>query len=123
MSKASRNKGQEGEREVCKLLGDAVGLTLNRTLDQTRDGGCDIICGDWAVEVKRQERLNLKDWWGQAVHQAKAIDKHPVLFYRQSRDTWKVVMPFDLDTDPLKYWVHGDLELFLERIGSVHADT
>jgi len=123
MSKAARLKGQSGEREVCKLLGDALGLSLSRTLDQTRDGGCDIIVGDWAVEVKRQERLNIKDWWAQAMRQAKDLNKQPVLFYRQSRDDWHVIMPFALDRDPARYWVHGDIELFLERVGNIHGDS
>lgn len=38
MSKASRNKGQSGEREVCAILNEALGTSLNRTLDQVRDG-------------------------------------------------------------------------------------
>ena len=40
--KASRDKGQRGEREVCKLLSEALNLSVTRELGASRDGGCDI---------------------------------------------------------------------------------
>jgi hypothetical protein len=114
--KSSRSKGQRGEREICKILGDALGISLNRELDQTRDGGCDIIINDfWAVEVKFQE-CNFKwSWWDQACKQALDNDKHPVLIYRKSNQDWKVVMPYSLDKPPESFFVFGDLALFIER--------
>ena len=52
-------KGKSAERELAKLLGDHLGLELSRNLDQTRDGGYDLIgLPGIALEVKRCERLN-----------------------------------------------------------------
>lgn len=115
--KASRTKGQVGEREVCKLLGEALGVSLDRNLEQTRDGGCDIVANKvWYIEVKRQEKYQIDSWWEQACRQAKEKDKYPALFYRKSREDWHVIMPYSLVDNPLKYYVHGDLELFVSRI-------
>lgn len=117
MSKKSRDKGQRGEREVCKILGEALGISLNRNLEQTRDGGCDIVVNaHWYIEVKRQEKYEVDKWWSQAVSQAREKDKFPALFFRKSRQDWRVIMPYSLIHDPLKYYVHGDLELFVERV-------
>ena len=97
--KGSRTKGASAERELIKLLEDHLGdivhqqnLSLQRNLEQTRSGGHDVIgLDDIAIEVKRQERLQLKAWWNQAVEQA---DDHvPVLAYRQSRRPWRFIVP------------------------------
>ena len=115
--KSSRVKGQVGEREVCKILGEALGISLDRNLEQTRDGGADIIVNDvWYIEVKRQEKYAIDAWWNQACSQAKGKGKHPVLFFRKSREDWRVIMPYSLIHEPLNYYVHGDLELFIERV-------
>lgn len=77
----SRNKGQRGEREVIKLLQPTVtrcymekGLdvpSLERNLMQSRAGGFDIVGLEWmALEVKRQEVLNVNLWWKQTCAQA-----------------------------------------------------
>ena len=42
MSKASRDKGQRGEREVCHKLSELLNLSVTRELSASRDGGCDI---------------------------------------------------------------------------------
>ena len=115
--KASRDKGQRGEREVCKILGDALGISLDRNLEQTRDGGCDItVHGMWHIEVKFQEKYQVDRWWEQACEQAKGVGKHPVLFFRKSREEWRVIMPYSLTHDPRFFYVHGDLELFVQRV-------
>jgi hypothetical protein len=90
----SRAKGASAEREVFKLMGDFLGFKVERNLSQTRDGGYDSVVGDFAVEVKRQETLNIKTWWEQATQQAGRCDppKMPMLIYRQSRQPWRVVV-------------------------------
>lgn len=90
----ARNKGQEGEREMIRLLSEVCGseVELKRNLNQTREGGHDIVGMDWlAIEVKRQETLNIEDWWRQTLTQAGA-ERIPVLVYRQNRKQWHVVM-------------------------------
>lgn len=90
----ARQKGQEGEREIIKLLRDVCGeeIELSRNLNQTREGGHDIVGLEWlAIEVKRQETLDVEAWWRQTLAQA-GRDKVPVLVYRQNRKAWHVVM-------------------------------
>ena len=102
-----RAKGAAGEREVLALLGDRLGKKFERNLGQTRGGGADCVeIGRIALEVKRQEQLNIKSWWEQAERQAvcisipSGIDIHkkqqlnaiPVLAYRQSRKPWTFVL-------------------------------
>lgn len=90
----ARNKGSSGERELLKLLSEELGLEsgLNRNLSQTRGGGSDCIeLKGWAIEVKRQEKLNIVAWWKQTVEQATNGDK-PILFYRANRMPWKAVL-------------------------------
>jgi hypothetical protein len=117
--KASRDKGQRGEREVCQLLGDLLGVDLSRTLDQTRDGGADIVWELWAIEVKRRIKYTQGDvmkWWDQACQQAKTLGKHPVLLYRADREEWECLMPYSLEENPSLYYVHGDMKLLVSRI-------
>lgn len=114
--KASRTKGQVGEREVCKLLGEALGVSLDRNLDQVRNGGCDIVYEHFAIEVKRQEKLQIDKWWEQCVRQAKAIEKHPILVFRRNRESWRVLMPLSLEQDPATHYVHTDLDYMIQRI-------
>lgn len=95
-----RSKGQRGEREAAALVTGwlkevvtAAGIehpvALSRNLDQTRDGGYDLVGLDWlALEVKRHETLQVSQWWKQAVRQAKD-GQVPVLMYRQNRTAWK----------------------------------
>ena len=53
-----RRKGQTGERELFALLSSGLGFVVQRTLNQSRQGGADgMDIPGWAVEVKRQEAL------------------------------------------------------------------
>jgi len=95
----ARNKGHDGEREMVRLLGavveEIVGRQmLKRNLNQTRDGGHDIAGLDFlALEVKRQETLDVESWWRQTLTQAeKAGGLTPVLVYRQNGRKWQVMM-------------------------------
>jgi Holliday junction resolvase-like predicted endonuclease len=108
MGKASRDKGQRGEREVCKLLTEALNVDVTRELGASRDGGCDIIVtlGDltYVIEVKLYRKVTqalVDTWWDQAVSQAEAlhdqlINATPILIYRQSHwKYWECRVPFD----------------------------
>lgn len=97
----SRTKGQEGEREFCKWLEINMGLKgITRNLDQVREGGADILqVPGLAIEVKRQECINKKCWWEQAVKQALHTHRMPVVAYRQNRKKWKFCLPASLIID------------------------
>ncbi len=92
----SRNKGKVGEREVVKLLRelfDGYDFTIERNLlSQARSGGVDVVgVPGIAIEVKRAERLQLDKWFEQARRQAAQFNARPVLFFRQSRQPWRVM--------------------------------
>ena len=89
MGASQRAKGQRGEREALKLLGDELGEILQRNITQTREGGADCLqVKGWAIEVKRCERLSRPAWWRQACEQAARVNAEPMLLYRRNREDW-----------------------------------
>lgn len=102
MSKFSREKGKRGEREVARIIQDVVNEVfgenaprIQRNTLQSDKGGFDLVgLEDFAIEVKRHEKLNVKAWWRQTVKQA-GKDKLPVLFYRQNNTPWSVMCIID----------------------------
>lgn len=97
----SRAKGAAGEREwiaeLAPWLGDWVKQQVKRNLDQTREGGHDIVgLGNWAPEIKRYRSCtesDIRGWWEQAVEQAKTRSKLPALAYRVDYRPWRVRVP------------------------------
>lgn len=94
----SRIKGQDAEREVIRIILPVVrgvlgpDAVLSRNLEQYQRGGHDIVGIDWlALEVKRQEELQIEAWWRQTLAQASST-MVPVLAFRQSRKPWRVMM-------------------------------
>jgi len=109
----SRAKGKSAEREVIGLLQEMIPkLKLERNLDQTRDGGYDIIGLDgWAPEVKRYAKIDHDDverFWKQAVEQSNSSLRKPVLFMRADREPWVVVVRL---TDMLDDFMDDDNSL------------
>lgn len=101
------SKGKRGEQEAVKVLQPTVDkvyearglepVRLYRNKNQSDQGGFDVDGIDWmALEIKRQENLNLNNWWKQAVRQA-SVDQVPVLMYRQNNKKWRVQMYGYLD--------------------------
>ena len=101
MGAAQRTKGARAEREVANLLADRLGGEVVRNLEQVRrDGGYDLLGVDpFAIEVKRSEQPRLVTWWAQACEQCPG-GMVPTLFYRQSRQPWRVVLPLRYLLDP-----------------------
>ena len=90
----SRSKGKAGELELAKLLRDELGIEVTRNLEQTRNGGHDLMGLPMiALEVKRQEHIKLTDWWLQTKEQANITNRIPVLAYRKSRQPWRFRLP------------------------------
>ena len=85
----ARKKGQRGELEALKLLGDELGILLTRNLEQTRNGGGDcVVIKGWCLEIKRCEQLSRPAWWRQACRQAEQAGARPMLLYRRSKESW-----------------------------------
>lgn len=93
MSAMQRRKGQTGERELCRLLSEELGVTVRRNVDQARIGGADCIeLKGFAVECKRQQKLSMPSWWAQAVKQGVDINAEPIVFYRRNREPWQALL-------------------------------
>lgn len=105
MSINIRQKGQEGEREIQRILEPIVrkvmgeiGMQLpikpiiQRNQNQSAVGGSDLsntfgLC----IEIKRQEAVSINTWWKQCEVAATENNEHPVLLYRQNGKKWKCV--------------------------------
>ena len=140
MAKNSRTKGKTGELELANLINSALGKKyLVRNLRQTRDGGHDLDVDNqfagtddnhifqklasMAIEVKRHQicrRSDIKNWWLQAVSQAKQKKSVPVLFYRADRGCWYCMFPLfkSLDQCDVDNCVTMGLNLFCTLIKS-----
>ena len=81
---------------MCKLLSDALGYPVQRTLNQCRNGGADCLdVPGYAIEVKRAERFR-SEWIEQAERQARELGRMPVLAWRTNRKPWRVMVMFDV---------------------------
>ena len=89
----SRRKGQAGEREVVALIRDLLGVDARRAVRQ-HAGDSDILgVPGWSLEVKRQDKPLIRQWWAQTVEQAEEASLLPALFYRLPRRSWRVLWP------------------------------
>lgn len=110
MSRAQRDKGARGEREVIQLLKDHGWPLARRSSDgraQAERG--DIVRGPagFHLEVKRRERISIVEWSRQAERDAHPTDR-PAVIWRASREPWRVSMLLD-DWTPLARIYEGGL--------------
>lgn len=112
MSINVRTKGQEGEREIAKILNMIVAdvrasLKLphyatndelfQRNQNQSAVGGADLSNPmGLEIEIKRQEQLFVNTWWKQCVTSAERTGGVAVLIFRQNRKRWRVCMEGEL---------------------------
>ena len=95
MGKSQRTKGAAGEREICHILSDSLGVEAKRNLSQTREGGCDIAVGKFRIEVKRRARIGqIYDWMEQAMQSCKD-DERAIVLCRADGKKWLAVLPLD----------------------------
>lgn len=95
MSASQRNKGAAGEREVCSLIREHLGIKAVRNLMQTRDGGADIKLSPYSIEVKRRARIGLVyDWMAQARKECSG-EERPLVLCRADGKEWLAVMPIE----------------------------
>lgn len=93
MGKSSQAKGRKAELELAHILQEygipaQVGDPLNYGSQPDIQGILGVHC-----ECKRCEALRLSEWMAQAERDAQRFqDGAPTLFYRRSREPWRVVM-------------------------------
>lgn len=110
MSINIRQKGQEGEREIARLLEPIIRRLMTaggypmsdkpivqRNQNQSAVGGSDLSnTFGLAIEVKRQEQLAVNTWWKQCETAADDNGEWPVLLYRQNGKKWRAMTKVDV---------------------------
>lgn len=98
MSKAQRDKGARIEREVCNQISAALGMPVQRNLNQARAGGSDsdFAIGklDFCLEIKAREKIQVLRFLEQA-QKAAAPHQIPLVVLRENNS--KPVAMLDLD--------------------------
>ena len=91
MSKSQRAKGAAGEQEVAQLFRDAGHTVLQ--LQRNRDELADLLVDGWLyLDVKRQERHQLREWVKQVT--ASAPDGTvPAVAFRANHQPWGLWLP------------------------------
>lgn len=96
MSASHRTKGKRGELEVIHTLRQFGWSFAARTSDGRSQNGRNDISGGpqgCAIEIKRQERLNVPAAFDQLMRDSDPIDV-PILVHRPSRHVWMATLPF-----------------------------
>lgn len=94
--RSNRNRGAAAERELARWIRDELGVEVSRNLKQyqrTQEGDLTPL-GPFLLEVKYHARLNVRDWWKQAVESAKKANSVPVVAYKVARKGWRFVLPY-----------------------------
>lgn len=114
-------KGQDGEREIARLLADLLGVKVKRRVRQ-HQGDSDLEGLDgWSPEVKRAARPRIAEWWRQAASQAITAGNFPVLFYRLDGGKWRAMWPIFAAMTPGEPCVLAWLDPNLAADSSVEA--
>lgn len=87
--KASKRKGENGEREVQAILREHGYATAHRNLGSGSAGGGDLVeaIPDVHIEAKRVETCSLPAWWRQANAAARPTDSVWIV-HRASQQPW-----------------------------------
>ena len=88
-----RTKGQNFERKMAKKFNESFGLTCDRNLQQSINGGDDLIgVPFFSIELKKHNTRSIGTWWKQCKASATSQNKMPVLIYEMPRAKPTVVM-------------------------------
>lgn len=90
----SKQKGARAEREVANILKENGYTDARRTAQycgNTGDASDVIGLPGFHIEVKHQERMQLYNWYEQAVRDTKTDDK-PIVIHKQNNKPWLVSM-------------------------------
>ena len=96
MGKMQREKGKRGEREVAQILREHGYADARRTAQYagvTADSSDVIGLDGFHIEVKRQERANIYEWFAQAKRDAG--NDTPIVVFRRSGDKWMLLIEFE----------------------------
>lgn len=93
MSRSQQRKGADGGRELAAILQDH-GYDIQRGGNLSFGAEPDLFgLPGIHIECKRVEALRLSEWMEQARRDADRFgDGFPAVFYRRSREPWRVVM-------------------------------
>lgn len=106
MGKASRDKGQRGERELAAAL-TGHGYDCRRTCQTDGRIEPDLIgLPGIHIECKRVEKLNIHDALAQAIHDAQS-GKLPAVFSRRNHSPWLVTIRLDDFVRVYREWEAG----------------
>lgn len=110
----SKKKGKRGELEVTSLL-KKFGFNAHRSVQYCGATGDvpDVVVEGLPlhIEVKRVERLNLKQAYQQAVHDSKKNGNNvPVIFHRLSYQPWMVTLSAEDFLELCKKLYKGDVK-------------
>lgn len=97
MSVTERRKGAEGEREVVRMLhAHGWGFAERTSNGRAQSGKNDVARGPagCAIEIKRQEKLNVPKAFDQLKRDSDPRDI-PVLVHRPSRHEWMATLPLE----------------------------
>jgi hypothetical protein len=92
----SRDKGARGEREIVGLLRAHGWTTSHRNFQSGGQGNGDIAYSIPGVllEVKREEKAKVWEWWEDATAKA-GPGVIPVVPFRRNRSPWLAMLEFD----------------------------
>ena len=96
MSRAQREKGKRGEREVAAILRDHGYTEARRTQQfagRTGDSSDVVGLDGYHIEVKRQERAAIYEWFAQARRDCGS--DIPLVVFRRSGDKWMALLEFE----------------------------
>ena len=96
MGKMQKEKGKRGEREVAKILREHGYEGARRTSQYagvTGDSSDVVGLEGFHIEVKRQERANIYEWFAQSKRDAGT--DIPIVVFRRSGDEWMVLLNFE----------------------------
>lgn len=135
MGKMARQKGARGEREAKQVLIEILAPLyaryqqdpprIERNLMQNRSGGYDLVGLDWlALEVKRREKVELREWWEQTLRQTQE-GQIPLLMWKQNYRPWRFrtrlwavrtgALTVDLDRENFEMWLRSECSWRLSR--------
>lgn len=107
MGRSQQRKGRDAELELCRIL-NAAGIPAAPGAALSYGTQADVVnVAGVHVEVKRHERIEIGAWMEQAERDAKRFGGWPCVFFRRSREPWRVTMPLEGWIQLYKSWNGG----------------